>query len=344
MTALASAAVRPHDVDGHVEAYCSTGSSPGTVSARLDLDHRGATDLVIRYEVHGPASAPVVVALGGISARSHLSPTSADPSGGWWPGVVGPGVALDTSRFRVVGIDYLGGPTTPLQGTAPVTSADQAKAVLAVLDHLKISRATLLGASYGGMVALALALDEPRRVRDLILLCAAHRTHPMATAVRALQRNVTRFALECGREEEGLAFARALAMTTYRSSREFEVRFGRDWTADDDGRPRFPVEEYLDARGRAFVESFPPSSFIQLSESIDLHDVDPSRLNVPTTLVSWDSDVLVPPWLVEELKQSVECPCTHVRLSSPFGHDAFLKEARDVSSVLSSVIGRGVVR
>ena len=344
MTALASAVVRPQDVDGHVEAYCSTGSSPGTVPARLDLEHRGPTEVGVRYEVHGPASAPVVVALGGISAHSHLSPTSADPSHGWWPGVVGPGAALDTNRFRVVGIDYLGGPATPLEGAAPVTSADQAKAVLAVFDHLEIDRATLLGASYGGMVALSLALDEPCRVRDLVLLCAAHRTHPMATAVRALQRNVIRFALECGREEEGLTLARALAMTTYRSSQEFEARFGRTWTSDEDGRPRFEVEEYLEARGSAFVGRFPPSSFIRLSESIDLHDVNPARLSVPTTLVSWDSDVLVPPWLVEELKQSVACACTHIRLSSPFGHDAFLKEDRDVSSVLLNVIGEGVVR
>lgn len=350
MTAPASAAVRLSDADGHVDAYCTTGSSPGTtsvagsVSARLELQHHGATDVTIHYEVHGPAKAPVVVALGGISAHRHLGPTGSDPSHGWWPGVVGPHTALDTRRFRVVGIDYLGGPTTPLTVSAPVTSADQSAAVLAVLDHLEIHRATLVGASYGGMVALALALDEPHRVRELVLLCAAHRTHPMATAVRALQRNVTRFAQECGREGEGLAFARALAMTTYRSPREFEVRFGRAWTTGEDGRPRFEVEEYLEARGRAFVERFPSKSFIQLSESIDLHDVDPGRLSVPTTLVSWDSDALVPPWLVEELRQRVECPCRHVRLSSPYGHDAFLKETRDVSSVLSTVLAEGVAQ
>ena len=351
MTALASAGVRPHDAGGHVEAYCATGSSPGSAPhsvgffpVRLPLEHRGASDVVIRYEDHGPVAAPAVVVLGGISAHRHLSPTGADPSHGWWPGVVGPGAALDPRRHRIVGMDYLGGPGSPLAGTEPVTSADQGRAVLAVLDHLKIDAATLLGASYGGMVALALALDEPRRVRDLLLLCAAHRTHPMATAARALQRNVARFARECGREDEGLAFARALAMTTYRSSREFESRFGREWKPGADGHPRFPVEEYLDARGRDFVGRFPADSFLHLSQSIDLHDVDPARLSVPTTLVSWDSDVLVPPWLVEELRQSVECPCRHVELSSPFGHDAFLKEPGDVSAVLTSVIGEGVAR
>lgn len=351
MTAPASVAVRTHDVDGHVEAYCSTGSSPGGQTgsagcfpAQLTLDHRGHTDTVVKYEIHGPASAPVAVVLGGISAHRHLRPTPPDPSQGWWPGVVGPGSALDTDRFRLVGVDYLGGPSTRLPGRAPVTTSDQAKAVLAVLDHLGIEKATLVGASYGGMVALTLALEAPSRVDHLALLCAAHRTHPMATAIRAIQRKVTRFSMECGRSEDGLAIARALAMTTYRSSEEFEGRFGRTWTRTEEGRPSFPVEEYLDARGKAFGEQFPASAFLHLSESIDLHDVDPSRLSVPTTLVSWDSDALVPPWLVEELRQRVECPCRHVEFSSPFGHDAFLKEARDVSSVLREIVGEEVAR
>lgn len=49
---------------GHVEAYCSTGISPG-FSARLshpiELDHHASRALEVSYEVHGPESAPALV-------------------------------------------------------------------------------------------------------------------------------------------------------------------------------------------------------------------------------------------------------------------------------------------
>ncbi|NIQ59601.1 MAG: homoserine O-succinyltransferase, partial [Gemmatimonadetes bacterium] len=59
------------------------------------------------WEAHGPAHAPAVVVLGGISAGSHLLPTGADPTPGWWPGIVGRSRALDPDRVRLVGVDFL---------------------------------------------------------------------------------------------------------------------------------------------------------------------------------------------------------------------------------------------
>ena len=92
------------------------------------------------------------------------------------------------------------------------------------------------------------------------------------------------------------------------------------------GVVRFPVEDYLEARGRAFASVFDAESFLSLSTSIDLHYVEPGLLETRTSLVSFDTDALVPPWLVEELAQGAPGVCEHVTLSSPFGHDAFLIE------------------
>jgi homoserine O-acetyltransferase len=323
---------------GHVEAYCSSGSSPGASCCtrhRIDLDHHGAQVIEISYEVHGPSDAPALVVLGGISAGRHLAPTPDDASPGWWPGVVEPEGALDPTRHRLIGIDYLAGPSSSFRPTGPLTTHDQARAVAAVLDTVGAQSVTLVGASYGGMVALAFAELFADRVSGLVLVCAAHRTHPMATAWRSIQRSIVQLGEESGAPAEGLALARQLAMATYRSTDEFEQRF--DHRPSTEGVARFPVQDYLEARGGAFVGVFDAASFLSLSTSIDLHCVDPRLVQSRTTLVSFDSDALVPPWLVEELAQGVPGACRHVTVPSPFGHDAFLKEPERVSSVLRSV-------
>jgi homoserine O-acetyltransferase len=329
----------------HVEAYCCTGTSPGRAgraTVRVPLAGGRTLETRVGYELHGPPGAPAVVVLGGISADHHLAPTPADDSEGWWPGLVGPARALDTDRFRLLGIDWAAAPGEHLDGPVPVlTTHDQARALAAVMDHLSIDVVGIVGASYGGMVGLAFAELFPSRVRRLGVLCAAHRTHPMATALRALQRRFVAFAAEAGSPDVGLSLGRALAMTTYRSAEEFDARF--DWRADTLASPaRFPVESYLDARGDAFAARFSPERFAALSESIDLHSVEPTSLTAPSIVVSVASDALVPPWLVDELADRAPGVEAHLRLDSVYGHDAFLKETGLVSDAIREVLGREV--
>ena len=323
------------------DAFRTTGTSPGRsarVRVALDADHGGAAEVEVGYEVHGPPHAPVTLVLGGISADRHLAPTALRPEPGWWPGVVGRGAALDPGAQRLVGVDWI----APDLGRT-VGTHDQARALTAVLDDLGVRRAAVVGASYGGMVGLALAERFPERVRALLVICAAHRTHPLATALRVIQRRTVRLGAEAGSTDAGLALGRALAMTTYRSAVEFDARF--DWRPSRAaGAPRFPVEDYLDARGAAFAARFDPERFRRLSESIDLHAVEPERIAVPTTLVSFDTDALVPPWLADELAERAPGVRRHVTVGSVYGHDAFLKEAAPVSDAIRAALGVEVDR
>ncbi len=159
----------------------------------------------------------------------------------------------------------------------------------------------------------------------------------MATAWRSIQRSVVRLGGTVDRADEALALARALAMTTYRSAGEFDARFATAPVVTD-GWSRFPVDAYLEARGADFVSKLSSGRFLRLSESIDLHQVDAAQVRCPTTVVSFDTDTLVPPWLVEELAQSAGGGCTHVRIESVYGHDAFLKEHDEVADVLRRVV------
>src|SRR5262245_46329271 len=75
---------------------------------QLALHHGGTLESVhVAWALAGARGAPVVVALGGISA--HRTVFSAGGHQGWWDALVGPGGALDSHAFRILGFDYLGG-------------------------------------------------------------------------------------------------------------------------------------------------------------------------------------------------------------------------------------------
>jgi homoserine O-acetyltransferase len=284
---------------------------------------------------------PVVAALGGISAGRVV--TGQNPRG-WWTEIVGPNAPLDTRRFRVLGFDFLGGsgqttgPHAGQENFPAISAYDQAAILEALVRHLGLpSLRAIVGASYGGMVALAFAERWPELVQDLIVISAADRSHPMATAWRSVQRATVRYALKKNDGAEGLRLARALAMATYRSAAEFEVRFDGE-PQRIDGRFQFPVESYLLARGDAYAASYLPEAFLCLSESIDLHRVDATQIRVPTTLIAVREDQLVPLTDMQALASKFSGPANLVEISSLYGHDAFLKEIEALRRVFGQVL------
>jgi homoserine O-acetyltransferase/O-succinyltransferase len=310
---------------------------------RLSLHHGGSLDHpTLGWRLAGKPGAPVILALGGISAHRRVFDPD-EPRAGWWCEIAGPARSLDSTRVRVLGIDYLGGSgesTGPTAGGVfpSLSSYDQAEALLRLLDHLGIARLrAIVGASYGGMVALAFAERYADRVEQLLVISAADRAHPMATAWRSVQRRMVRFALTTGHATEGMELARALAMATYRSPQEFAARFAH-LPRQVDGRFVFPVEEYLFARGRDYAARYRAESFLCLSESIDLHAVDPARVPTPTIVVAVREDQLVPIGDMRALAARLPRARLH-ELSSPHGHDAFLKESGALQPVFESLYG-----
>jgi homoserine O-acetyltransferase len=306
------------------------------------LHHRGELPGArIAWRLTGPADAPLVCAMGGIWCDRRLF-DPADPRGGCWNELVGPGRPLDSGRHRILSFDYLGGSGDstgpPPGGRFPsISTYDQAEALERLLDHLKIpSLRAIVGGSYGGMVALAFAERFPERVAALCIVSAADRPHPMAIAWHSIQRRIVKFAIECGRPEEGLKLARAVALSLYRSAEEFAARFP--------GTPRlegaefvFPVERHLFAESAQPTPAFRAEAFLCLSESLDLHQVDATRIFVPTTAVGAREDQLVPLGDVRALVARMGV--AHVReISSIHGHDAYLREPEQLRPVMAAVL------
>ena len=286
-----------------------------------------------RARLTGPEDGPLVVAMGGISADRFVC-RGDDGRPGWWPGLVGDGRAIDPARHRVLGFDFAADPTGR---TAPSTE-EQAELVAAAIDVAGATQADLVGASYGGMVALALAARRPERVRRLVLVSAPAAPHPAATAVREVQRRTVALGLAAGLGAEALSIARGLAMLTYRTPAEFAERFAGGIDSADTLATSDPGR-YLRARGDAYPDVMSPERFLSLSASIDRHAVDPGRVPHPTLVIGALSDQLVPPEQLRALAAALPDGRLHL-LDSLYGHDMFLKEAKRIGALIVPFLER----
>ncbi|MBF4463405.1 MULTISPECIES: homoserine O-acetyltransferase MetX [unclassified Rathayibacter] len=337
----------------------------------------------IAYETWGalsPERDNAVLVLHALTGDSHLIGRG-DPghaTDGWWSGLVGPRLVIDTERYFVVAPNMLGGcqgSTGPASlapdgrewgGRFPYTSIrDQVRAQTLFSDRLGIERwHTVIGGSMGGMQALEWGIEHPERVARLAVLAAPPRVTADQIALNFVQleaiRNDAAFAggayYDAGDGQgpyHGLALARRMALLNYRSPSELNERFERSWQSGLSplgGGGRFAVESYLDFHGNKFTRRFDANSYITLVEAMNSHDVGRgrggvetalARITSPTLVLGIDSDRLFP---VEG--QAIIAAHAPGALDGPevavigstFGHDGFLIEDDAVGAHLARLL------
>ena len=259
----------------------------------------------LAYETWGtlnPARDNAIFILTGLSPSAHAASSAADPSPGWWEGMIGPDKPIDTNRWYVICANTLGsckgstGPASidPATGTVykltfpELTLEDVANASHELVRGLGIERlACLLGNSMGGMSALGYLVQHPGSVRTHISISTAPQAQPFAIAIRSLQREAIRLDPNWNAgnyddghyPEAGMSIARKLGVITYRSAMEWVGRFARirlDHEARPDDDPfgvEFQIESYLAGHARRFVRNFDPNSYLYLSRASDWFDV-----------------------------------------------------------------------
>jgi len=298
-------------------------------------------DDVVMGRLYGNSDGPVIVVMGGISASRFIADaedtTPRNNGRGWWSTLVREGGPIDLNTFQVLGMDFA--PVVESENRPDcITTHDQAERLKALLDAQGISKiAAIIGSSYGGMTALAFAHDYPEAVGQLCIIGAAHKPYPIGVAWRGIQRRAVRLGIEAGRPKEGMKLARELAMTTYRTAEEFADRFDLAETATSPSQ--FDICDYLGSRGDAFAELMDAQRFLALSESIDLHRVEPEAIKTPTLLMSAISDQLAPLTDMRELRDRLGGPSELFTFTSLYGHDAFLKEYDAMSPRLEAFCG-----
>lgn len=337
-----------HEAD---RRHLSGGVLVSTALGPFDLESgERLPELVLawRHDGPGPAEAPQVLVV-------HALTGSADAAGDWWEPVIGPGRALDTDRLGVLCANLLGGrygstgPTSLEPGRGEpwgerfprVGTRDQARALWRLTEALGIERLALVaGGSLGGMVTLEVALEHPERTRHAMPIAAPAATGPMAVAWNRIQHRLIDLL-----GDEGLAIARQLAMTTYRSEADFDGRFGRRREADG----RFSIVSYLDHQGRKLVDRFDGHTYRVLAAAMDAHDAGHGRGGIQAALASLGShgvrltgvgiqdDILYGPRQVRALVDAAAAAGVEARyreIRSDKGHDAFLVEWDQLGAIL----------
>lgn len=262
--------------------------------------------------------------------------------GGWWGSVIGPGLAVDSDRFAILGTNLLGscyGTTGPrdIDPFPAVTPRDQARLVQLLVDELGVrSVALAVGGSLGGMVAMEWAAQNPSLARSVVIFAApaAHTAH--AIAWNHVQRAAIRAA-----GARGLEIARMVGMMNYRTAREQAERFGRSRGADGG----WAVGEYLEHHGRKLRGRFDLESYLALTAAMDAHDVGRGRGGVAGALgriegalvgVGIPGDLL---YAADDVRAWTDAARAEYReIHSAHGHDAFLLETGQVAAILAEAL------
>ena len=313
-----------------------------------------------------------VLVLHALTGDAHVvGPQGPDqPTPGWWDGLIGPGAPIDTDSHFAIAANVLGGcrgstgPSSPAPDGRPygsrfpqLTVRDQVAAEGALADLLGITRfAAVLGGSMGGMRALEWAIHDPDRVTRCIAIatCPYFTGDQIAWSVPQLGA-IRADANFCGGDYydgepplAGMAVARQIAHTTYRSALELDTRFGRAPQGDEDPLTggRFAVQSYLEHHGRKLGRRFDPNSYLVLTESMNSHDIGRGRggvdaalrrMTAELTVAVVDSDRLFLP-AHGELLATAPTARPLITLHSDYGHDGFLIEAEAIAAVVRDAL------
>lgn len=296
------------------------------------------TDVVQAYHLDGELNAErdnLVIVF-------HALTGSADAVGDWWRSIMGPGRTIDSERYAILCTNLLGSCYgTSFRRAEPgarplITPRDQARLIYQLVQALGVrSVALTVGGSLGGMVGLEWAACYPNLTRATVVLAA-----PAAHTASAIGWNhIQRQAIALG-GQQGLAVARMVGMMTYRTSPEFQLRFGRER-----GPSGFQVESYLNHQGDKLVKRFEVESYLMLMSSMDAHDVGRGRggvvealrgvrgriigVGIPGDILYTDGDVRA--W-------TEPSGAEYRQINSIHGHDAFLIEVDQVGAILTDAL------
>ncbi|HXX22151.1 MAG TPA: homoserine O-acetyltransferase [Terriglobia bacterium] len=299
---------------------------------------------------------------------------------GWWDIMIGPGRAFDTRKYFVICSNVIGGcqgstgpssinPSTgrPYGLSFPmVTIRDWVDTQKVLIDHLGIKRLLgVVGGSTGGMQVLQWIVSYPDMVRLAIPIATTNRLSAQAIAFNEVGRQAIQSDPNWREGDyygkavprRGLAIARMIGHITYLSDRSMHQKFGRrlqDKSAYGyDFRTDFEVESYLRYKGNHFVSRFDANSYLYITKAMDYFDLTQAYGSLEKALagvkarflvISFSSDWLFPTYQSKEIVSAlrrVHADAIFTEIKTDYGHDAFLLESRQLSSLITNFLSHG---
>jgi len=223
-----------------------------------------------------------------------------DKKPGWWDACIGPGKAIDTSKFFVLALNNIGGCNGSTGPTSPnpendnrpygpdfplVTVRDWVKTQAILSDHLGIQVwSAVIGGSLGGMQALQWSVDYPDRLQKCVIIASAPKLSAQNIAFNEVARQSIlsdpdfhdgRYLENDSYPKRGLILARMVGHITYLSEEAMKQKFGRDLKS---GKfmygfdVEFQVESYLRYQGEQFSRNFDANTYLIMTKALDYFD------------------------------------------------------------------------
>jgi homoserine O-acetyltransferase len=299
---------------------------------------------------------------------------------GWWDIMIGPGKAFDTRKYFVICSNVIGGckgstgpssinPQTgrPYALTFPmVTISDMVNTQKVLIDYLGIEQLLcVVGGSMGGMQVLQWVVSYPERVRLAIPIATTSKLSSQAIAFNEVGRQAIQSDPHWREGDyygkaiprRGLSIARMVGHITYLSERSMHQKFGRklqDKTEYGyDFRTDFQVESYLRYKGDHFVDRFDANSYLYISKAMDYFDLAQpygtleqafAHVKAKFLVISFSSDWLFPSYQSKEIVSAcrrVGAEAIYTEIQTDYGHDAFLLESEQLSSLITNFLTHG---
>ena len=299
---------------------------------------------------------------------------------GWWDIMIGPGKAFDTQKYFVICSNVIGGckgstgPSSidPRTGTPyalsfpMVTIRDMVDAQRALIDHLGIDQLLCaVGGSMGGMQVLQWVASYPDRIRLAIPIATTSKLSAQSIAFNEVGRQAIESDPHWKEGEyyghpiprRGLAIARMIGHITYLSEKSMHQKFGRKLQDKAkygyDFRTDFQVESYLKYKGDHFVDRFDANSYLYISKAMDYFDLAQphgkleqafARAKSKFLVISFSSDWLFPSYQSKEIVSAcrrVGAEAIYTEIQTDYGHDAFLLESGQLTSLISNFLTHG---
>jgi homoserine O-acetyltransferase len=235
-----------------------------------------------------------------------------------------------------------------------------------LIDHLGIDQLLcVVGGSMGGMQALQWVVSYPERVRLAIPIATTSKLSSQGIAFNEVGRQAIQSDPHWKEGDyygksiprRGLAIARMIGHITYLSEKSMHQKFGRklqDKTAYGyDFRTDFQVESYLRHKGDHFVDRFDANSYLYISKAMDYFDLaQPSgnlgqafaNVKARFLVISFSSDWLFPSYQSKEIVSAcrrVGAEAIYTEIQTDYGHDAFLLESEQLTSLITNFLIHG---
>jgi homoserine O-acetyltransferase len=330
-------------------------------SFTLDSGH-SLPEMTIAYESYGqlaPDGRNAILIAHGYTSNHHAAGRNGatDPKPGWWDRLIGPGKAIDTTRFFVVSSNVLGscygttGPASmnPVTGKPygpefpDITMGDIVRAQRELLAHLGVTHlVAVAGPSMGGRQAFQWAVTYPDFMDGIVAVASSPKGLGKDDAVHNLIRRLS----TDPNWNDGWYYERGGLVPTLTAIRtETLKRYGIEAILGTDYLSPEQREARIRRQAEAWARQFDAHSLVVLRRASVRFDAqrDFAAIRAKVLYVLSRTDQLFPPSMGTRVMgrlQTAGVDATYIEIDSDFGHLASGREADKWAPALQAFLAR----